>query len=217
MPGSTRSSGFMLALEHRERTGEGGLVEAAMVDAAANVAAEQPIEFSAYGALLGTQREPRTLRRTAEPLPGGRSGRARPRRLVGGDRRGDRRAVAGAPPGHGRAGLGGRAAYLATAAGRVAGHDRIDAHLQEWCRGQRPTIMVEQLWEAGVPGGEGARSPTASPIWHSCSPVGFFEEVEHPVIGASRYSTLPDAVLAWSRTAARAACAAARGAQRRTA
>ena len=43
----------MLALEHRERTGEGGLVEAAMVDAALNVAAEQAIEFSAYGALLG--------------------------------------------------------------------------------------------------------------------------------------------------------------------
>ena len=44
--------GLQLALEHRERTGEGGLVEAAMVEAAANVAAEQPIEFSAYGALL---------------------------------------------------------------------------------------------------------------------------------------------------------------------
>ncbi len=45
--------GLMLALEHRERTGEGGLVEAAMVDAAVNVTAEQAIEFSAYGALLG--------------------------------------------------------------------------------------------------------------------------------------------------------------------
>ena len=47
--------GLLLALEHREQTGEGGLVEAAMVDAALNVAAEQVIEFSAYGALLGRQ------------------------------------------------------------------------------------------------------------------------------------------------------------------
>ena len=45
--------GLLLALEHRDRTGEGGLVEAAMVDAALNIAAEQPIEYSAYGSLLG--------------------------------------------------------------------------------------------------------------------------------------------------------------------
>ena len=44
--------GLLLALEHRRRTGEGVLVEAAMVDAALNVAAEQVVEHSAYGALL---------------------------------------------------------------------------------------------------------------------------------------------------------------------
>ena len=43
---------LLLALEHRRRTGEGVLVEAAMVDAALNIAAEQVIEYSAYGALL---------------------------------------------------------------------------------------------------------------------------------------------------------------------
>ncbi|PRC52576.1 CoA transferase, partial [Mycobacterium sp. ITM-2017-0098] len=42
----------LLALEHRRRTGEGSMVEAAMVDAALSVAAEQVIEYSAYGALL---------------------------------------------------------------------------------------------------------------------------------------------------------------------
>ena len=45
-------NGLLLALEHRRRTGEGVLVEAAMVDAALNVAAEQVIEYSAYGAVL---------------------------------------------------------------------------------------------------------------------------------------------------------------------
>ena len=45
--------GLLLALEHRRRTGEGVLVEASMVDAALNVAAEQVVEHSAYGALLG--------------------------------------------------------------------------------------------------------------------------------------------------------------------
>src|SRR5258707_7223535 len=43
---------LLLALEHRRSTGEGVLIEAAMVDAALNIAAEQLIEYSAYGALL---------------------------------------------------------------------------------------------------------------------------------------------------------------------
>src|SRR6185369_18044598 len=43
---------LLLALEHRRRTGEGVLVEAAMVDAALNIAAEQVIEHSAYGTVV---------------------------------------------------------------------------------------------------------------------------------------------------------------------
>ncbi|HZU46426.1 MAG TPA: CoA transferase, partial [Mycobacterium sp.] len=45
-------SALLVALEHRRRTGQGVMVEAAMVDAALNIAAEQVIEYSAYGALL---------------------------------------------------------------------------------------------------------------------------------------------------------------------
>lgn len=43
---------LLLALESRRLTGEGVLIEAAMIDAALNIAAEQVIEYSAYGALL---------------------------------------------------------------------------------------------------------------------------------------------------------------------
>ena len=63
---------LLVALEHRRRTGEGMLVEAAMVDAAINVAAEQVIEYSAYGALLerdgnrGPTAAPQNLYRTNE-------------------------------------------------------------------------------------------------------------------------------------------------------
>src|SRR5262249_11513041 len=66
-------NGLLLALEHRRRTGEGMLVEAAMADAAANVAAEQVIQPSASGALLtrtgnrGPAAAPQNLYRTAEP------------------------------------------------------------------------------------------------------------------------------------------------------
>ena len=40
---------LLLALEHRRRTGQGVFVEAAMVDAALSISAEQIIEYSAYG------------------------------------------------------------------------------------------------------------------------------------------------------------------------
>ena len=64
--------GLLLALEHRRRTGEGVVVEASMVDAALNVAAEQIVEHSAYGALLerdgnrGPTAAPQNLYRTAD-------------------------------------------------------------------------------------------------------------------------------------------------------
>ncbi len=63
---------LLLALEHRRRTGEAVLVEAAMVDAALNIAAEQVIEHSAYGALLqrdgnrGPVAAPQNLYRSAD-------------------------------------------------------------------------------------------------------------------------------------------------------
>ena len=63
---------LLLALEYRRRTGQGVLVEAAMVDAAANIAAEQVVEYSAYGALLeragnrGPTAAPQNLYRSAD-------------------------------------------------------------------------------------------------------------------------------------------------------
>ena len=71
-PACTALNALMLALAHRRRTGEGVLVEAAMVDAALNVAAEQVIEHSAYGNLLqregnrGPTAAPQNLYRTSE-------------------------------------------------------------------------------------------------------------------------------------------------------
>ena len=63
--------GLLLALEHRRNTGEGALVEAAMVDAALSVAAEQVVEHSAYGYTPPTGRQPGADRRAAEPLSHG--------------------------------------------------------------------------------------------------------------------------------------------------
>ena len=60
-------AGLLLALEHRDRTGEGVAVEVAMVDAALNITAEQVLEHSAYGTLLERDgnRGPRPRHRTS--------------------------------------------------------------------------------------------------------------------------------------------------------
>ena len=88
---------------------------------------------------------------------------------------------------------------LATAAGRVAHHDAIDRELALWCRDRTADEVVDALWPAGVP---------VAPVLHphrqvDLAPIqrrGYFEEVDHPVTGRSRLSTLP---IAFDRRPAR--------------
>jgi crotonobetainyl-CoA:carnitine CoA-transferase CaiB-like acyl-CoA transferase len=179
--------GLLLALSNRDRTGEGCLVEAAMVDAALNITAEQVIEHSAYGALLtrsgnrGPCAAPQNLYRAAAE-----------------DKYDDTWvaiAVATDQQWDALCGVLDRPEWaadpaLATASGRVGSHDRIDEHLQQWCRGRSAQDIVESLWEAGVPVGK-VMQPHHQPDLTQLESRNFFEEVEHPVAARSRYSTLP--------------------------
>lgn len=186
-------TGLLLALAHRRRTGEGVLVEAAMVDAALNVTAEQIVEHSAYGALL--QRD------------GNRGPTAAPQNLylaadvtvdaTGADTRDSWVAIAVATDAQWAAlcgALGAPAwaddpAYV-TADGRRAAHDAIDAHLAEWCATRTTDEIVDRLWPAGVP-----VAPVLLP--HHQAELAqlqhrkYFETVDHPVNGPARHSTLP--------------------------
>jgi crotonobetainyl-CoA:carnitine CoA-transferase CaiB-like acyl-CoA transferase len=181
--------GLMLGLEHRERTGEGGLVEAAMVDAAVNVAAEQPIEFSAYGALLsragnrGPRAAPQNLYQAAGPDENGRDDSWVAIAVATDEQWMSLRRALGELE-------WAKDPALVTAAGRVRSQDRIDGFLQEWCRERSADEVVEQLWEAGVPVGK-VTQPHRQPELPPLASRNFFEEVLHPVIGSSRYSTLP--------------------------
>jgi crotonobetainyl-CoA:carnitine CoA-transferase CaiB-like acyl-CoA transferase len=182
-------NGLLLALEHRRRTGEGMLVEAAMADAAVNVAAEQVIEHSAYGTLLnragnhGPAAAPQNLYRTAEPDEfGGRDSWV---------------AIAVATDEQWTALIEalGRpdwavAAELCDAAGRRAKHDVIDEELGSWCLQRTGDDVVELLWAAGVPVAK-VLQPHRQPELPQLRARGFFETLEHPVGGSARYSTLP--------------------------
>ena len=181
--------GLLLALEHRERTGEGGLVEAAMVDAAVNIGAEQPIEFSAYGANLaragnrGPAAAPQNLYQVAGPDEYGRDDCWVAVAVATDEQWTSLRRALGEPE-------WAADAELATAEGRKRDQDRIDALLAEWCRSRSADDVVGALWDAGVPVAK-VTQPHRQPELEQLVARHFFEEVHHPVIGNSRYSTIP--------------------------
>jgi crotonobetainyl-CoA:carnitine CoA-transferase CaiB-like acyl-CoA transferase len=180
---------LLLALEHRRRTGEGQLVEAAMVDAALSIAAEQVIEFSAHGALLqragnrGPAAAPQNLYLTADIDEFGREDcwvaiavatDAQWRQL---------RAALGEP-------AWASGDELLTVAGRRDRHDLLDERLSAWCRGRSAEAVVDALWPAGVPVAkvmQPHRQPELAQLVHR----GFFERADHPVNGAAAHTTLP--------------------------
>jgi crotonobetainyl-CoA:carnitine CoA-transferase CaiB-like acyl-CoA transferase len=181
--------GLLLALEDRERTGEGGVVEAAMVEAAANIAAEQAIEFSAYGALLsrtgnrGPTAAPQNLYQAAGPDDLGRDDSWVAIAVSSDEEWSSLRRALGDPE-------WAADPALATMAGRVREHARIDACLETWCRDKSADDIVTLLWEADVPVGRVVQ-PHCQPDLPQLASRGFFEEVDHPVAGSARYSTLP--------------------------
>jgi crotonobetainyl-CoA:carnitine CoA-transferase CaiB-like acyl-CoA transferase len=181
--------GLLVALEHRDRTGEGSLVEAAMVDAALNVGAEQVIEHSAYGALLeragnhGPVAAPQNVYQAAGPADDGRDDSWVAIAVVTDEQWLALRNALGDP------GWAGDATFD-TAVGRRAAHARLDEHLAAWCRQRSADEIVAVLWPAGVPVGK-VMQPHQQAELPQVADRRFFEELEHPVIGSCRYSTLP--------------------------
>ena len=187
--GTHALSALLLALEHRRRTGEGVVIDASMVDAALNVAAEQIVEHSAYGALLGRA--------------GNRGPTAAPQNLylsADADDDGERDAwvaIAVATDDQWvalRDALG-RPAWamdpaLATATGRRRAHDAIDAHLSNWCGERSRDEIVECLWSADVPVAK-VMQPHDQASLSQLQFRRFFEEVDRPVTGRARHSTVP--------------------------
>ncbi|MGV9802600.1 CaiB/BaiF CoA transferase family protein [Mycobacterium sp. NPDC003449] len=180
---------LMLALEHRRRTGEGVLVEAAMVDAALNIAGEQVIEYSAYGALLqrdgnrGPAAAPQNLYRTADIDEFGRADC-----WVAVAVSTDAQWVA-LRDAIGRPGWA-LAPELSTAAGRRARHDQIDEGLAAWCAPRSGDAVVDTLWPAGVPVAK-VMQPHRQLELLQLRHRRFFEHVGHPVNLAAPHSTLP--------------------------
>jgi crotonobetainyl-CoA:carnitine CoA-transferase CaiB-like acyl-CoA transferase len=180
---------LLLALEHRRTTGQGVMIEAAMVDAALNIAAEQVIEYSAYGALLhragnrGPVAAPQNVYRTVDV---DEFGRLDSWVAI---------AVADDAQWAGLCGALGNPDWaldpsLATAAGRHAHHDLIDQHLGAWCETHSGDEVVRCLWDAGVPVAKVMQPHRQTEIPQLRS-RGFFEDIGHPVNDVAPHSTVP--------------------------
>jgi crotonobetainyl-CoA:carnitine CoA-transferase CaiB-like acyl-CoA transferase len=180
---------LLLALEHRRRTGEGVLVEAAMVDAALNVAAEQVIEHSAYGSVLqragnhGPTAAPQNLYLTADVDEFDRTDCWVAIAVTSDEQWEGLRTAIGSPD-------WAMAAELAVDAGRRAHHDLIDDQLAAWCLPRTGDAIVETLWTAGVPVAK-VMQPHRQNELPQLRYRRFFEHVGHPVNVAASHSTLP--------------------------
>jgi crotonobetainyl-CoA:carnitine CoA-transferase CaiB-like acyl-CoA transferase len=172
----------LTALEQRDATGVGCMIEAPLVESALNLAAEEVLEYSAFG-------------RLGERL-GNRSRARAPQGVYRCE--GDERWIAlsveeeqwpalvdllGNPE-------WAQDPALLTVAGRFEAHDRIDEHLSDWFGTQSRDAAVERLAAAGV---------TAAPVLDNrdlvTQPVfevrGFAEWCDHPVVGRLPVPTLP--------------------------
>jgi crotonobetainyl-CoA:carnitine CoA-transferase CaiB-like acyl-CoA transferase len=180
---------ILLALEYRRRTGDGVFVEAAMVDAALNISAEQVIEYSAYGAVLerdgnrGPTAAPQNLYLSEDVDEFGRLDSWVAIAVAADDQWVKLCRALGSPS-------WATDPALSTQAGRREHQDLIDERLAAWCEHRGRDEIVATLWDAGVPVAK-VMQPHRQTELEQLAFRGFFEEVDHPVNGPARLSTVP--------------------------
>ncbi len=164
-----------LALEVRDRTGRGLSVEVPMVLSALNVAAEQVIEYSAYGNLMM-----RTGNRSATFVPQNLYRGA----VVDDDALAEYVAISVESDKQWQSlfdlipELGSSVDRSASLAQRRSVADAIDALLHRWCATRNATDIVDTLCQAGIPVAH-VRMPH-EPEATQLESRGFLERVEHP-------------------------------------
>lgn len=186
-----------VALAEREHSGRGHLLECTMVEGALNAASELAIEWSAYGVELNRDgnRGPEGAPQNVYACAGDENWLAI---VVRDDAEWDAlKELLGRP-------TWAEDAELATHAGRRRKHGVIDEALASWCATQDLDETVERLLARGIP---------AAPVWDAriqykhpqFEARGFFEEVDHPIVGRHpvvrapfKFATVPR----WNRTPA---------------
>jgi crotonobetainyl-CoA:carnitine CoA-transferase CaiB-like acyl-CoA transferase len=188
---------LIVGLAERDATGEGQLLEVTMVEGALNAAAELVLEKTAYGNLL--ERD------------GNRSPNVAPQGLY--RARGEEQwlaiSVTSDEQWRALADVVGHPEWatdpeLATVAARRARHDELDEHLEAWAQQQDASDAAERLVARGVPAAMG-RDPRLMYDHPQLQARGYYETIEHPVVGELATPTWPfrfRSVDRWLRTPA---------------
>jgi crotonobetainyl-CoA:carnitine CoA-transferase CaiB-like acyl-CoA transferase len=175
--------GALVALELRDRTGVGSLVESTMFEAALNISAELIVEWTKYGNPLSRE--------------GSRSPWAAPQGVYATDTP-ERWLVISVATDDQWTGLVDALGSpewaadpaLRTHAGRRAQHDLLDEKLAAWAAEQDLDKAVELLVAAGVPA-----APAVDPRRTSEHPQfrarRYYEEMDHPTVGTHLYPSSP--------------------------
>jgi crotonobetainyl-CoA:carnitine CoA-transferase CaiB-like acyl-CoA transferase len=193
---------FLVALAERASTGRGHHIESTMVESALNIAAEQLIEWSAYGNLMHRDgnRSPLAAPQGLYPCADGQPGAEKWFALsIATDEQW--RTLRGAllePAWAMNPALDSRA-------GRRDAHDAIDAHLREWTRARERAVIVAELRGLGLLASEVADPCRLLENNPQLRARGYFETPEHPVVGAMPLPSLPfryASIDRWLRTPA---------------
>ena len=193
---------LLVALEERSATGRGLHVESTMVESALDIAAEQVVEWSAYG-----RRMERAGNRSPLAAPQGLYACAEGATVV------DKwLALSIATDAQWRAlreALGSpawaRDPALDTREGRRQAHDAIDARLAEWTRGRDPAELAASLRGFGIPASVVTNPGRLLQTNPQLRARGYFETPAHPVVGEMPLPSLPfrfEGVTRWLRTPA---------------
>ena len=158
-----------------------------MVEAALNAAAEQLVEFTAYGRLMqrdgnrAPEAAPQGLYPCKDSAPGHEHWIALS--IVTDAQWRALTHVLGEP-------LWATDPALDTLAGRRALHDDIDRELRPWIAARPLDGLVDKLLAAGIPAGR-VRDPRQTSDHPQLAARRFYEEVLHPLVGSQPTPTLP--------------------------
>jgi crotonobetainyl-CoA:carnitine CoA-transferase CaiB-like acyl-CoA transferase len=172
----------MGALRHRSRGGGAQMIELPMIELGAALAAEQVLEWDAYGSLIerDANRDPRAAPQGVYACVGHEAWVAL--------------SVTTDAAWSGLAQLIGlpnpQDGALVTASGRHSHHDELDELLARWCAVRPLTDALAALEGAGVPCAAvgAAYDIDQDPQMRA---RGFWQEVEHPIVGRHLFPTWP--------------------------
>ncbi len=177
---------LLAALEVRRRTGRGQLLEVPLVEVALNLAAEQVIEYSAFGALLARD-ENRSPAAAPQGVYSCREGRNVAISVANDEQWRALCSVMGTPE-------MADDFELANVAGRREHHDRLDDLIEAWTARASCDDVVERLLEAGVPASSVINAHRLHPNTQ-LEARQFFQTMQHAFTGETRYPGFP---MSWS-------------------